>query len=214
MATTAIAYGYNNLIPEIPQVATTGEESKESKIRTKLREVLIGLNLLEISTYHLIKNEEAKIMNLEKPIEVENSKTEYKILRPNLLIPALRILTENKDNEYPQKIFEIGTVFSKNNSCETKIKETENLLITSSPSNFTEIKQIINSFLETIGIKIELEETSLPWIIEGRAASIKLNNKNIGYIGELHPKILKEWGIKMPVSVTEISLEEIINILK
>ena len=38
-----------------------------------------------------------------------------------------------------------------------------------------------------------------------------VNKKNIGYLGELHPETLREWGIKMPVAVIEISLEEIFN---
>jgi len=54
-------------------------------------------------------------MKLQDKIEVLDSKTEYKVLRPNLLIPTLRNLSENKDNDYPQKIFELGTVFSKDN---------------------------------------------------------------------------------------------------
>jgi len=56
----AIAYGYNKLIPEIPNISTIGEESKESKFKTKLAEILIGLGLIEISTYHLIKKQETK----------------------------------------------------------------------------------------------------------------------------------------------------------
>ena len=43
----AIAYGYENLAPEIPKVATIGEESKESKTVSKISEILIGLGLLE-----------------------------------------------------------------------------------------------------------------------------------------------------------------------
>ena len=47
----AIAYGYDKLIPEIPKVATIGEESKESKIESKIAEILIGLGLIETSSY-------------------------------------------------------------------------------------------------------------------------------------------------------------------
>jgi phenylalanyl-tRNA synthetase beta chain len=127
----AISYGYNNLIPTIPKVSTVGSESIESKIVSKLSEILIGLGLIEISSYHLIKPEEAKLSKLKDIIELEESKTEYKILRPNLLIPTLRILSENKDSDYPQKIFEIGTVFSqeKKNTSKTGISESKNRLL-------------------------------------------------------------------------------------
>jgi len=205
----AIAYGYDKLIPEIPNINTIGSESAESKIKSKISEILIGLGLLETSSYHLIKQDEAKIIGLDNPIELKDSRTEYKILRPNLLIPALRILAENKDNEYPQRIFELGTVFAPDKNTETKIKESSSLLVALTPSNFTEAKQILNSLTKSLGLSYSLEETTKKEFIEGRTALIKINNKIAGYLGELNPKTILEWNIKMPVSVIEISLERI-----
>jgi phenylalanyl-tRNA synthetase beta chain len=210
----AIAYGFQNFIPEIPNISTTASESIESKIKSKLSELLIGLGLIEISTYHLIKQGEAILAKIPNLIELEDSKTDYKYLRPNLLIPTLRILTENKDNEYPQKTFEIGTIFEKSPSTETTIKETQNLIIASSPTNFTEIKQILDYLTKILDIKYTLRESTHPNLIEGRTAEIQINNKLIGYIGELHPKTLHTWNIPLPVAVLEITLEEIFNILK
>lgn len=208
----AIAYGYDNLTPEKPNVATIGEESEESIIKSQISELLIGLGLIEISSYHLIKKQEAELAKLqEEKIELEESKTEYKYLRPNLLIPGLRILSENKDNEYPQEIFEVGTVFSidKKNKTETGIREKENLSIILTPGNFTKAKQILEYLSRNLNISYELEESKHPMLIEGRTATIKINNKSIGFIGEIHPETLKKWGLKMPASTIEISLKEI-----
>jgi len=214
----AIAYGYDNLIPEIPKVATIGEESQESKTKSKISEILAGLGLLETSSYHLIKAEEAKLVKLEdkEKLELENSKTDYKLLRPNLLIPALRILAENKDNEYPQNIFEIGTVFSraKDEKSETGIKESEHLLIALCPNNFTSLKQTIDYLFKMIGIQYEIKETEKKGMIEGRVGSITIDKKEIGYIGEVHPQTLQDWSIKMPLALAELSLEEIFNLLR
>ncbi|MCX8158830.1 MAG: phenylalanine--tRNA ligase subunit beta [Candidatus Pacearchaeota archaeon] len=207
----AIAYGYDNFIPEIPKVATIGEESKETKIESKIAETLIGLGLIETSSYHLIKIDEAKKAKLKEneKIELETSKTEFKLVRPNLLIPSLRIFAENKDNEYPQKIFEIGTIFEKDNKTETGIKETKHLLIALSPGNFTEIKQTFDYLSRMLDIKYEIEQTERQGLIEGRTGKIIINNKETGFIGEVHPETLKEWNIKLPVALLEISLEEI-----
>lgn len=212
----AIAYGYDNLVPEIPEVATIGEESKESKIERKIAEILIGLGLLETSSYHLIKADEAERAKLgENKIEVADSKTEYKILRPNLMIPALRILADNKDNEYPQMIFEIGTVFEKDKkgTTETGIKESQNVIIASTPGNFTELKEILDYLTRMLNVQYELRESSKEELIEGRTGSILINNKQIGTIGEIHPETLRAWNIKQPVAVLEISLEEIFKLL-
>lgn len=207
----AIAYGYNNFIPEIPNVSTIASELIENKIKRKISETLIGLGIIEISSYHLVKKDEIKKENNGEIIELENSKTEYKLLRPNLLISLLRVMAGNKDANYPQKIFEIGTVFSKDkyNLTETGIKETENLIIASSPANFTEMKQILDYITKTLNVQYVLKESINKELIEGRTALIHINNKPVGYMGDIHPKTIRDWNIKMPVAVLEISLDEI-----
>lgn len=207
----AIAYGYQNLIPEIPQISTIGSESQESITKRKVSELLIGMGLLELSTFHLIKPEEISCFkNLDK-IELENSKTEYKLLRPNLLIPTLRILSENKDNEYPQKTFEIGSVFSidKQKTTETGIKEQTNLIVSSTPGNFTEVKQILDYLSQNLCFSYTLKEEPIEGLIDGRSAQIFVNNKPIGYIGEAHPAILKHNNLKLSLSVLELSLPQL-----
>ena len=209
----AIAYGYENMVPEIPKVATIGEESKESKVISKISEILIGLGLQEISTYNLIKAEEINESEKHHHLEVLDSKTDYKYLRSSLLVPAMRIFSENKDNEYPQKIFEIGNVFNKDSKSESGVKEQQNLLIALSPGNFTEIKQTLDYLFKMIDIKYGLKESHQNSLIEGRTGSIILNDKAIGHLGEVHPDTLKTWNLKMPASIIEISLEEIIKSL-
>lgn len=152
-------------------------------------------------------------MRIKEKIELENAKTEYKLLRPDLLTPALRIFSENKDNEYPQKIFEIGTSFGKENSG-GGISEKRNLLIALSPGNFTEIKQILECLSGSLSLNFKIKEKKSNHFIEGRTASILLNGKEAGHFGEINPETLIEFGIKMPIAALEISLEEIFSALK
>ncbi len=228
----AIAYGYENFVPEIPEISTIGQEDPRETIKRKFSEILAGLNMLEISNYHLTnKRDQFKKMNMPEKnfIELEESKTDYTILRKELTHYLLKILSENTDSEYPQSIFEIGKVFQ----LKENINETENLAAAIAPGNFTQIKQIIEYLFRMINIKIKFEEPEeFPqYFIEGRVANIiledeessdkltnraegweggassKLVNKKIGYIGEIHPKILKNWKIKMPVALFEINLD-------
>ncbi len=216
----AIAYGYENFIPEIPKIATIGQENLKETQKRKISEILTGLGLLEISNYHLTNKDDqfTKMGVSEKQekdfIEVEESKTDYSILRKNLSHYLLKILSENIDSEYPQKIFEIGKVFELNNKRE--IIENEKLAIAITPGNFTEIKQIIEYLSKMMNTNINLKEPNdiPPHIIEGRIAEINIEEKRIGYIGEIHPKILKNWRIKMPVALLEIDLEEVFRKLE
>jgi len=218
----AIAYGYENFVPEIPKISTIGQENPKEMIKRKISEILTGLGMIEVSSYHLTNEEyQFKKMGVQEKqeknfIRLEGSKTDYTILRKNLTHYLLKILSENIDSEYPQKIFEIGKVFRMGGE---KIIERENLSIAITPGNFTEIKQIFEYLFRMIDMEIKLEESEAEEVpihfIEGRTASIKINDKRVGFIGEIHPKILKNWKIKMPVAVLEISLEEIFeNLLR
>ena len=211
----AVAYGYENFAPEIPLVSTIGQEDQKETLKRKISEILAGFGLIEISNYHLTNQEDQfrkmgspEILRKTSVIEVIDSKTDYNILRADLSHYLLKILSENIDVEYPQKIFEIGRVFEIKND---KITEKEKLAVAVSSGNFTEIKQILEYLSKMLDSKIEIKESEdFPQhFIEGRVAEIIMNNKEIGFIGEIHPKILKNWRIKMPVSIFEISLESI-----
>lgn len=209
----AIAYGYDNFVPEIPEISTIGQESPKETKKRKIAEILSGLNLLEISNYHLSnrKDQFTKMGLNEKQekgfIELEESKTDYTILRKDLTHYTMKILSENIDSEYPQKIYEIGKIFNPN-----PLEEQENLSIAITPGNFTELKQILEYLGRMLDTTITLEESedSPSWFIKGRLAKIKINSKEAGFIGEIHPRILKNWKIKMPVTLLEINLDEIL----
>ncbi len=209
----AISYGYENLEPEIPKISTIGEEDRKETLKRKISEILTGMKMLEVSNYHLTTKKE-QFVNMGIPekqekgfVELESSKTNYSILRKDLSHYLLKILSENVDSLYPQHIFESGRVFE----LKEKIVEKENLAVAISPGNFTEIKQILEYTFRMLGENVQLKETeNLPeYFVDGRVAEILINNEKAGFIGEIHPKILKNWRIKMPVALFEINLEKI-----
>ena len=212
----AIAFGYGNFVPEIPSVSTIGSEDKKETVKRKISDILSGLKFLEISNFHLTKKDDQFVkMGLnaknEKFVEVQDSKTDYTILRQNLSHYILKILSENVDAEYPQRIFELGTVFKGFEGVEEKI----NLAMAITAGNFTDLKQVLEYLGRMLDKKIELKEpggsNSLPkHFIEGRAAEIFVNGKSAGFIGEIHPKILRLWHLKRPVVILEIGLGEVL----
>jgi phenylalanyl-tRNA synthetase beta chain len=210
----AIAYGYENFVPEIPNISFSGEESRLEVRKRKIANILAGLNILETSSLHLTtEDDQFKKMGIkdkENMIEVENSKTEYTLLRNNLIHSNLKILSENTDNEYPQRIFELGRIFEKDSKQESGIKETENLCIclANTQSNFTDIKQVLDYLARMTKVEYILKEAENIFFIKGRCARIIVNKKEIGYMGEISPQILENLKIKMPICALEIDLEQ------
>ena len=211
----AIAYGYENFKQEIPKVATIASESKMEILKNKIAEILIGLNLTEVSTYALSNNHiQNTFMNTSLSlIHLKNSvSSDYNVLRMWLTPSLLEVLKNNKHNEYPQNIFEISTIF-KTGTSETHTQENERLciLLHDKNTNFTVIKQILDYLFSSLNLKYSINETEHPSFIPGRVARISHNNKEIAYIGEIHPSVLKNFGLELPVAALELNLTELFN---
>jgi phenylalanyl-tRNA synthetase beta chain len=120
------------------------------------------------------------------------------------LVSGLEFVSHNVKKEFPQKIFEIGECFSIK---EEKTKNRLAIFITHNAANFTEIKQVLDYLMRSLDIEYALKETTDGSFIDGRAGSIIVNNKNVGIIGELNPKVLSEWKLEMPIAALELDCE-------
>ena len=63
-----------------------------------------------------------------------------------------------------------------------------------------------------LNVKFNIENSNAnAYLIEGRSGKIVFEGKQIGFIGEVHPRILKNFKLKMPAVLCEIGLEEVFN---
>jgi phenylalanyl-tRNA synthetase beta chain len=207
----AIAYGYDKLIPELPKISTIGSLSLIEKEESKIRQVLIGLGFQEIRTFTLSNEKiQAKLMNLNSLdlIEIENPVTiELNCFRRWITPHLMNFLSINKHVKYPQRIFEIGYVAFPDEKFENKVRTLRNtaVVIASSETNFSEIKSVLEAFASLLGWNIELIEENYPYYINGRSVKIIKDGKEIGFMGEIHPQILNNFELEVPVTSFEIT---------
>lgn len=213
----AIAYGYNNIKPQWPQLSTIGATSSQKCFNDLVREIMVGLGFQEILTLTMSNPETLfNKMNLkpEKVVEISNPKMLTLTCLRNWLLPSLiEFLSHNTHVEYPQKIFETGfaTVFDKKEESKTKDARKLACAIIHANANFTEVKAVLDALFLNLGLKYSIKEDKHESFIEGRIGKILVKNKEIGVIGEIHPKVLETWKLENPVSAFEIELEEILS---
>jgi len=176
---------------------------------------MIGLGYLEALNSSLTSKRvlyEMTNKDSKNIISVLDSKSqEHTILRDSILPGLLENLSRNIHESYPQKLFETGTVFATDNPISEKINFSS--ISAHQDANFTEIKSVLQSALKTgFGIKIETKTATHPTFEEGRCATVTVNSKSIGVIGEINSKIIENYKIRVPVVGFEISLSE--SILK
>ena len=209
----AIAYGYENFAEEIPNVSTIGTESKSAIFRRKTAEVMVGFGFLECMSYHL-SNRDVLVSKMNSSnkdlVQVSNAvNAEYDVLRQGILQGLMKVLSENTLHEYPQKLFEIGETFRHEPSSDTGTSETIVLagVVASKSAGFTDAKAIVEGLLRAIGKECAFKGMKNSSFLTGRSAEILYNGRPAGYVGEMHPDVISNFGIEMPVAGFEIRLD-------
>ncbi len=211
----AYAYGLNNLTPQLPNVATYGKALELERTCEKIRHLLIGMGFQETINFVMSNPlEQFDKMNVsrEKVVEIQNPVSEnYTCLRSWMLPSLMKILSVNKHVAYPQNIFEVGDVVLISPEEETRTKSLRKVcgVIAHSKSNFAEAKGVVDTFLKNFGINYSLQPYQENCYINGRAARIISNKKIIGSFGEVHPQVLENWEIEVPVASFELFVEDI-----
>lgn len=201
-------------------VSSIAETLPENDFIEKLRESIIGLGFVEAFTFALTsKDDQFKKMNTRPCPYVELGSTKEATINMvrNWLLPELmKFIVNNRSKPYPQRIFEINDVVVPDNKEEVKSRNVIKLscLIAHEKANFTEIKQVLDYLSQVLNINFNIKELKHDSFIEGRCASILINNKEIGFLGEIHPKVLDNFQLAVPVSALELDLEEVFNYLK
>ncbi len=208
------AYGYDEVKTLPVSSINPGGVSSSSELEERLTEVMLGLGYTEAYNNHLA-NEKTEFANMGKDfdqgsvVKIKYAKTEnISIMRDSLLPGLLQNLADSSSEQMPYKIFEIGKVFGVAGG---KPLEERFVAFVSehSKADFAEAKASVLAFLKSIGVEPELENSSASYFITGRCASITVKGKQVGLFGEIHPKVLKNFGIEEPVVACEISIDRI-----
>ncbi len=214
----ARAYGFNNFEPRVKPVNTDGETTRSVRLKDEISKILIGLNYQEVFTLILSsKQDQFENMNIKEFPHINLGRSleqTINLLRAWLLPELVKCLKNNRSVEYPQKLFEINQVILPDSNKDVKSKDNLNLSLVSchSGANFTEIKQVLDYLMNCLDLKYNLKEVEHGSFINGRTARVLVDNKEVGYIGEIHPKVSINFGLDLPVVALELNLTEIFNL--
>ena len=63
--------------------------------------------------------------------------------------------------------------------------------------------------MRDVGCKYVIKDKNHPAFIKGRCASVYLNNCEIGYFGELHPRTITNFDLEHPIIAFEINVDSL-----
>ncbi|MBI2564862.1 phenylalanine--tRNA ligase subunit beta [Candidatus Woesearchaeota archaeon] len=211
----AIMFGYDKIEPEPLRTQTRGDTFPIIEIIDSARELLVGLGYQEIWSA-ILSNKKTLYDNMQLKdfgtVEISEYLSEnFSVVRSWLLPIVLEFLSKNKHVDFPQKVFEQGTISRKSGQA---INDREFVSFASSHANadFTEIKQAVDFIMRSLHMDYVIKDTTHSSFIQGRVGEIIVHDKKIGVVGEIHPKVLNAWGLEMPVAACEIDISELFNL--
>ncbi|MFA6049312.1 MAG: phenylalanine--tRNA ligase subunit beta [Candidatus Micrarchaeia archaeon] len=216
-----IAYGFEKLHGTGMRFSTIGEKHPKEAFVDKVRAIMIGLGFQDCITFMLTNEnrEYKKMLCREEPrVEIANPLTEETTMLRSTLLPSLiGVLENNKGQKYPQKMFEAGEVLVLDAKSETGARTVKKLCVVAchKDANLAEMKSALEALFRELGERLEISQgldDQKPFFIEGRSAGIKAQSskgaKYSGFFGEIHPQVLENFGLLMPVAALEIWLED------
>lgn len=217
----AIGYGISELTPSYPSIYFSGKKSFQSVLFNDLREILIGLEFIEIINSNIISKkihtdvfiDSDKIS--ESYLSLGDSKnSEFEILRTSTIPTLLRTLSYNIHEKYPQKLFEIGKTFKVKDSL-VKENWVLGVVIAHNTADYSEIKSVLESLIKyCFNLKISTTRFESRYFLFGHSAKIYINEKEMGEVGQIHPRVLENFNMRTLVTAFEIDLSSLIEVIQ
>lgn len=212
-------YGFDKVEPEpLKGALSRGQKSRYRQIEDKVKNILTGLGLNEIMTYSFISPKVYDKINLPEDsikrrfVEIMNPLGEdYSVMRTTLIPNMMEVLTRNyKYGIESVLVYEIGNTFIPKEIPVKQLPFENKVLCVGMYGNvdFFDIKGTIDSLLTSLGITgyEYIREENHTTFHPGRTANIIIENHVLGTIGEIHPDVLENYGIKERVYIAELDL--------
>ncbi|OPZ78362.1 MAG: Phenylalanine--tRNA ligase beta subunit [Alphaproteobacteria bacterium ADurb.Bin438] len=215
-------YGYDKLpINEVKKVSKCVLTQRQRR-EIGLRRALANLGLNQTITWSFFDSKMAKVIG-QKGIKLANPiSSELDEMRSSLIPNLINVVKKNIANGYKDlAFFEIGPVFYGSKPNQQSLVATTIRVGDMVSRNWDKTDRKVDVFDVKsdayYGLAaIDGPVTSMQTLCEApsyyhpaRSGAFKLGKNVIAYFGELHPMVLKEYGIKERVYVSEIMFENV-----
>ncbi|CYF15804.1 phenylalanine--tRNA ligase subunit beta [Staphylococcus aureus] len=207
-------YGYDDIPSTLPvfEKVTSGQLTDRQYKTRMVKEVLEGAGLDQAITYSLVSKEDAtafamqqrQTIDLLMPMSEAHASLRQSLLPHLIEAASYNVARKNKD----VKLFGIGNVFFANGEGELpdQVEYLSGILTGDYVVNqwqgkketvdFYLAKGVVDRVSEKLNLEFSYRRADIDGLHPGRTAEILLENKVVGFIGELHPTLAADNDLK------------------
>ncbi len=210
------SYGYEHIVPTFLAAATVtrGGLTEAQKQEAKCKSVLAGEGYMEACNYSFYSPKDLDLLRLpsdapeRSAIRILNPIGEdlsvmRTILAPSMIANVVRNVRRGNDGG---RLFELANVYLPKELPLKELPDERKHLVLAlwGEGDFFDIKGAIEALAEAFGLKLSFERGEKPFLHPGITAVVKLGEKEVGWLGELHPAIAAELALEKRVCLAEL----------
>ena len=222
--------GYNNLPTTAPLAPITARVRPEAqRSRFAVRRLLASLGYFETINFSFVEESwERELSGNVDPVKLLNPiASQMSVMRSSLVGSLLQVLKFNLDRKAERvRVFEIGRVFMRDASVPTTDTTVRGIhqpmrvaglacgsadglqwARKEAPVDFYDVKGDVQALLAPLSA--EYRPAEHPAMHPGRCASVWLHGRNVGVVGELHPKWRQQWEFAQAPVLFELDLDAV-----
>ncbi|HDJ3052445.1 TPA: phenylalanine--tRNA ligase subunit beta [Staphylococcus aureus] len=222
-------YGYDDIPSTLPvfDKVTSGQLTDRQYKTRMVKEVLEGVGLDQAITYSLVSKEDATAFSMQQrqtidllmPMSEAHASLRQSLLPHLIEAASYNVARKNKD----VKLFEIGNVFFANGEGELpdQVEYLSGILTGDYVVNqwqgkketvdFYLAKGVVDRVSEKLNLEFSYRRADIDGLHPGRTAEILLENKVVGFIGELHPTLAADNDLKRTY-VFELNFDALMSV--
>lgn len=208
-------YGYEHIVPSFLKEAsvTHGGWTTAQKQEIRFKNALVAEGFYEACNYSFYSPKDFDLFRFE---ENAPERCAVKILNPigedlsvmrTILAPAMlaNIVRNVRRGNTNGKLFEIANVYLPKALPLTELPEERSKVVLGlwGDGDFFDLKGAIEAVADTFDVKVSFVRGERPYLHPGKSAIIKIGEKEIGWIGELHPEIAETLALEKAVYLAE-----------
>ncbi len=207
-------YGYNRIASTIPKLSSRSAVTKEQKFADKLCGIMIAQGCMETMTFSFISpkwyekirlaEDRRKSVTLLDPLGEDTS-----VMRTTMIPSMTELIVRNINNRTPAgRFFEPGRIYLPKENAGELPEERDVLCIGvyGADEDFFTLKGIVEAIFDDTGIDARFTKCTDATFHTGRCAKVTAGDTEIGVLGELHPAVAENYGVKERIYIAELDI--------
>jgi len=219
-------YGYHLIPSTLPHGPVNAGRTRSQRLEDRCHTLLEAMGLTEVITYSFINPSAFDRLQLppEHPwrtvVEIRNPLSEeQRVMRPTLLHGLLEVAARNTNRRMGNlALFEIGRAFVPQKGKQLPDEPLKLGVVATGEIDrgwqekplavdFYMLKGVLEELLGRLGLDdYDIRRGEHPSCHPGRTGKVSLNGTEVGFIGELHPAVMEEYGLTRRCYVFELDL--------